>query len=382
MRYDYFTDEHQMFRDQIRKFVTEELAPHADEWEEKGLFDRWVFERMGKLGFFGANFPEEDGGAGGDYWYAVVRGEELVKCNSAGTTLGLLVQSDMATPIISHVGTKEQKEEFLAPALRGEKIAALCVSEPGAGSDVANIQTHAKKDGDDFIINGSKLYITNGTRCDFLTMAVRTNVEVPGYAGISFLTVPMDLPGISIGKNLKKVGNKASDTALLYFEDVRVPRRYLLGEENHGFLHVMTNFQGERLMGAVSAVSGAQHILDETIRYCKERSAFGRPISGFQVTRHKLADLQTNIDVARAFCYKVVESFARGEDVTREVSMAKLFAGEMAVKNVDECMQLHGGAGYIEEYLVARAWRDTRLVTIGGGTSQIMKEIISKMMNL
>ncbi len=383
MRYDYFTEEHEMFRSQLRKFVTDELVPNVDEWEEAGIFPRWVFEKMGELGFLGANFAEDCGGSGGDYWYAVVRGEELVRCNSAGTALSLMVQTDMATPIIAHIGTKEQKDEFLVPAMQGKKIAAICVSEPGAGSDVANIKTTAKRDGDDYVINGSKMWITNGTRADFLTMAVRTNTDVPGYAGISFMTVPTDLPGISIGKKLNKVGNRASDTALLYFEDVRVPKRYLLGEENHGFIHIMQNFQGERLMGSVGAIAGAQHILDETIKYVTEREAFGRPLSKFQVTRHKLAELQTNIDVGRAFVYAVCDKFNKGvEDVTREVSMAKLYAGEMAVRNVDECMQLHGGAGYVDEYMVSRAWRDTRLVTIGGGTSQIMKEIISKLMGL
>ncbi len=378
----YFTEEHEMFRSQIRKFTETELAPNADRWEKDGLFDRWVFEKMGKLGFLGANYPEKHGGSGGDYWYAVVRAEELVRSNSAGVTLSLLVQTDMCTPIISEIGNDIQIEEFLKPALSGEKIGAICVTEPGAGSDVANIQTSARKDGDDYIINGSKMYITNGTRADFLTMAVRTNPDVPGYAGISFFTVPTGLKGYEIGKKMDKLGNRASDTAILSFEDVRVPKRYLLGEENHGFIHIMQNFQGERLIGSVSAIAGAQAILDGTVDYLRDRNAFGRPLSKFQTVRHKLAELQTNIDVARAYVYKVCESFAKGQDVTREVSMAKLFAGEMAVRNVDECLQLHGGAGYIEEYLVARAWRDTRLVTIGGGTSQIMKEIISKMMGL
>lgn len=382
MRYEYFKPEHELFRQQIHKFVVEELAPHAEEWEEKEIFDRWVFEKMGKLGFFGANFPEEDGGSGGDYWYAVVRAEELVNCGAGGVSMGLLVQSDMATPIISKIGTPEQKEVFLKPALRGEKIAAICVTEPGAGSDVANIQTTARRDGDDYIINGSKMYITNGTRADFLTMAVRTNPEISGYAGISFMLVPTNLKGITVGKKLKKLGHRASDTALLYFEDVRVPKRYLLGEENHGFVHIMQNFQGERLIGAVGAIAGAQRILDATIEYCKQRHAFGRPLTGFQVTRHKLVELQTEIEVARAFTYKVCDAFNRGEEVTKEVSMAKLFAGEMAVRNVNECLQLFGGAGFIEEYPIARAYRDTRLITIGGGTSQIMKEIISKLMML
>ena len=382
LKYDHFTSEHEMFRQQLRRFVETELAPNAERWEEEGLVDRWVFEKMGKLGFLGANFPEEDGGSGGDYWYAVARAEELPGCGSGGVVMGLLVQSDMATPIISKIGTKAQKEEFLKPALRGEKIGAICVTEPGAGSDVANIQTWARKDGSDYIINGEKTYITNGTRADFLTMAVRTNREVSGYAGISFIMVPAKTKGVTVSKKLKKLGHKASDTALLSFEDVRVPQKYLLGEENHGFLHIMQNFQGERLIGAVGSVAGAQRVLDGTITWCKERKAFGRPLSGFQVTRHKLVDLQTNIDVARAFVYKVCDAFNKGEDCTREVSEAKLFAGEMAVRNVDDCLQLFGGAGFIEEYPVARAYRDTRLITIGGGTSQIMKEIISKLMGL
>jgi citronellyl-CoA dehydrogenase len=382
LRYNYFTPEHEMFRSQIRKFVESELAPHADEWEKEGIFPRWVFEKMGQLGFFGANYPEEQGGSGGDYWYAVVRAEELVRSRSAGVTLSLLVQTDMSTPIIGHIGNKDQIDEFLAPALRGEKIGAICVTEPHAGSDVANIQTTARKDGDDYVINGQKMYITNGTRADFLTMAVRTNPDVPGYAGISFFTVPTNLKGYTIGKKLDKLGNRASDTAILHFDDVRVPKRYLLGEENHGFLHIMQNFQGERLIGSVGGVAGAQATLDGTIQYLRDRKAFGKPLTKFQTVAHKLAELQTNIDVARAYVYKVCEAFNNKEEVTQAVSQAKLFAGEMAVKNVDECLQLFGGAGYLEEYEIARAWRDTRLITIGGGTSQIMKEIISKMMGL
>lgn len=382
LRYNYFTPEHDMFRQQLRKFVETELAPNVDRWEEQGIFDRWVFEKMGKLGFFGANFPEAQGGSGGDYWYAVVRAEELVGSRSAGLTMGLLVQSDMATPIISHIGTQEQIDEFLRPALHGEKIGAICVTEPHAGSDVANIKTWAKKDGSDYVINGQKMYITNGTRADFLTMAVRTNVDVPGYAGISFVTVPTNLKGFTVGKKLDKLGNRASDTAILHFEDVRVPQRYVLGEENHGFLHIMQNFQGERLIGAVGAVAGAQRTLDGTIGYLRDRTAFGKRLTKHQTVAHKLAELQTQIDVARAFVYKTCDSFNAKEDVTLEVSEAKLFAGEMAVRNVDECLQLFGGAGYLEEYQIARAFRDTRLITIGGGTSQIMKEIISKLMNL
>src|SRR3954467_12693585 len=272
-----FTQEHEMFRRTLRDYVERELAPHALEWDEAGIFPREVFTGMAEIGALGINYPEEVGGSAGDYWYVVVLAEELVHSRNAGVNMALLVQSQMATPIINEIGTDEQKREFLAPALAGEKIAALGISEPGAGSDVANLKTTAKRVGDDYVINGSKMWITNGTRADFITLAVRTGD--PGYGGVSLLTFPTDVKGFSVSKKLQKIGNLSSDTALIFFEDCRVPARYLLGEENHGFYHVMTNFQGERLVAAIGAVAGMQQLVEEALRYGNERSAFGKTLS-------------------------------------------------------------------------------------------------------
>ena len=359
----WFTESHQIFRREFRKFVETELAPHADEWEEAEIFPRELFTRMGELGFFGVRYPESQGGLGGDVWYTVVMCEEFPRSLTAGIPMAMMVQSDMATPIIGHIGSQEQIEEFLMPAIRGEKIAALGVSEPGAGSDVAGIRTVARKDGDDYVISGSKMWITNG--------------------GISLFTFPTNTPGFQVSKKIKKMGNKCSDTAVLYFDECRIPKRYLLGEEGHGFYHIMTNFQGERLVGALMGVAGAQFALDNTIAYCKEREAFGRPLSGFQVTRHKMVDLATEIEAARRLSYHAAELFEeRGSAATREISMAKLYAAEVAKRTADACVQMQGGMGYSDESFISRYFRDVRLLPIGGGASETMKEILSKMMGL
>jgi citronellyl-CoA dehydrogenase len=372
-----FTPEHDLFRKNLRDYVERELAPHALEWDEAGIFPREVFTGMAELGALGINYPEDVGGSAGDYWYVVVLAEELARSRNAGVNMALLVQSQMATPIIGEIGTPEQKREFLAPALAGEKIAALGISEPDAGSDVANLKTTARRVGDDYVINGAKMWITNGTRADFITLAVRTGE--PGYGGISLLTFPTDVKGFSVSKKLQKVGNLASDTALLFFEDCRVPVRYLLGEENHGFYHVMTNFQGERLVAAIGAVAGMDRLVEDAIQYGGERSAFGKPLAKFQVWKHKLVEHLTAIEAARWLTYRAVDLFDRKEAAVKEISMAKLFAGDLMQKVVYDCMQLHGGMGYVVETPVARAFRDARLLTIGGGTSEIMKEIIAKL---
>ncbi|MBI3183519.1 MAG: acyl-CoA dehydrogenase family protein [Myxococcales bacterium] len=374
----FFTEEHEAFRKTVRAFVEKELAPHALEWDRAGIFPREVFNKCGELGFFGINHDPKHGGSGLDYWYVTAFAEELVRSRNAGVNMALLVQSQMATPIINEIGTDEQKREFLAPALSGEKIAALGVSEPGCGSDVAGLRTTARRLGDDYVINGSKMWITNGTRADFLTLAVRTGEA--GYGGISLLTFPTDVKGFSVSKKLDKIGNLSSDTAILYFEDCKVPVRYLLGEENAGFYHVMTNFQGERLVAAIIAVAGMEQMVQEAIRYGKEREAFGRPIIGFQVWRHKFVEHLASIEAARRLTYWAVELFDKKEAAVKEISMAKLFAGDLAQKVAYDCQQFHGGMGYIEETDIARAWRDIRLITIGGGTSEVMKEIISKML--
>jgi citronellyl-CoA dehydrogenase len=372
-----FTPEHEAFRTTVRSFVEKELAPHALEWDRAGLFPRELFKKCGELGFLGINHDVAYGGSGLDYWYVTAFTEELTRSRNAGVNMALLVQSQMATPIINEIGTDEQKREFLAPALAGERIAALGVSEPGAGSDVANIRTTARRVGDEYVINGSKMWITNGTRADFITLAVRTGQE--GYGGISLVTFPTDVRGFSVSKKLDKVGNLSSDTAILYFEDCRIPTRWVLGEENEGFYHIMTNFQGERLVGAISAVSGMDRMLEDAIAYGQERQAFGKPLLKFQVWRHKFVEHMAGVEAARRLTYHAVDLFERKESPVKEISMAKLFAGDLAQRVAYDCQQFFGGMGYIDETHVARAWRDLRLITIGGGTSEVMKEIISKL---
>jgi len=374
----FFREEHEMFRKSVEQWLAKEIAPHVEEWERAELFPREVFKRAGELGFLGAHYPEDVGGAGGDWWYGAAWGEALVKSRCAGLAMALMVQTDMATPIIGELGSREQKEEFLAPALRGEKIAALGVSEPNCGSDVASIRTTARRVDGDYVINGAKCWITNGTRADFITLAVRTGAENSGFGGVSLVTFPTDTKGFSVTRKIKKMGNHSSDTAELSFEDCRIPARYLLGEENHGFYYIMMNFQGERLIAACSAVAGAQQCLDETIQYTTDRTAFGRPILKFQVWRHQFAQLATEIEGARWLTYRACDLFNRKEDAVKEITMAKLLAGELACKVADRCLQAHGGFGYSDEFPISRYYRDVRLVTIGGGTSEIMREIISK----
>lgn len=375
-----FTAEHDLFRKSVRAFVEKELAPHALEWDEAGIFPKEIFKKFGDQNLFGMRHPEDAGGQELDYWYVVVLAEELARSRNAGLNMAMLVQCEMATPIISEIGTDEQKRTFVAPALSGDIIAALGISEPNAGSDVANLQTTARRDGDEYVINGSKMWITNGTRADFITLAARTGG--PGFGGISLLTFPTDVKGYSVSKKLEKVGNLSSDTAVLYFEDCRIPARYLLGEENMGFYHVMTNFQGERLIAAVGAVATGFLMIQDALAYGNEREAFGRPIVKFQVWRHKFVELLTQLEAAKWLTYRAVEEFNDPETrggATRTISMAKLFAGDLLQKVAYECMQFHGGMGYVTETHVARAWRDARLLTIGGGTSEVMKEIIAKL---
>jgi citronellyl-CoA dehydrogenase len=372
-----FTEEHQAFRRSVRAWVEKELAPHALEWDRAGTFPRDVFRRAGELGFLGANHDPEWGGAGGDYWFVVAFTEELSRSRNAGVNMALLVQAQIATPVIGALGTPEQKREFLAPALAGERIGALGVSEPNCGSDVAGLRTTARRVGDEYVINGSKMWITNGTRADFIILAVRTGG--PGHGGISLVTFPTDVKGFGVSQKLDKVGNLSSDTAVLYFEDCRVPARHLLGQENGGFAHIMMNFQGERLVAALIAVAAMERMVEDAIHYARERQAFGRPLIGFQVWRHKLAEHLASIEAAKQLTYHATAIFDAGEDPVREVSMAKLFAGDLAQRVAYDCQQLFGGMGYVDETPVARAWRDVRLITIGGGTSEIMKEIIGKL---
>jgi len=302
--------------------------------------------------------------------------------------MGLLVQSDMATPVIGDLGTKEQIAEFLTPAIHGDKIAALGVSEPNAGSDVAGIQTWAKKDGDDYVINGSKTYITNGTRADFVTLLVKTNPEA-GAHGCSFFLVPTKTKGYNVSKKLKKIGNHSSDTAELHFEDMRVPKRYLLGEENMGFMYLMQNFQSERLIASTSSCSGGALMIEEALAYGRERKAFGKPILKREYWQHKFVDLLTKLEAGKALSYKAVEEYNHERYVKKEaisfdtvklISMAKIYIGDVVSEIADQCLQFHGGAGYIEEYHIARAWRDQRLFRIGGGTTETLRYYVAKLL--
>jgi len=385
-----YTEQHDQFRKTVRDFAEKELAPHMDQWEEEELFPRWVFEKAGALGLFAAHYKEEHGGLGGDYWFSMAKAEELTRCGSAGVPMALLVQSDMATPCISDLGTKEQIEEFLVPALKGEKIAALGVSEPGAGSDVAGLRCTAIKDGGDYVVNGQKTYITNGTRADFVTLMVKTDPEA-GHAGISILLCPTNLKGFVVSKKLKKLGNWSSDTAELFFDNVRVPRRWLLGEEGMGFSYLMQNFQSERLIGCASSCAAARRMIEEGIAYGRERSAFGKPIVKREYWQHKIVDLATKLEAAHSLTYRAAEAYnderyVKGESVsfetTRLISMAKVFVGDVISEVADQMLQFHGGAGYMDEYKISRAWRDQRLFRIGGGTTETMRYYIAKLMGL
>ena len=385
-----FTPDHLEFRKTVRQFCEKELAPHVDEWERDELFPNWVFKRAGELGILGAHYPEEVGGAGGDYWFSVAKAEELPRCLMSGVGMGLLVQSDMATPVIDDLGTREQKAEFLEPAIRGEKIAALGISEPNAGSDVAGIETTARRDGDDYVISGSKTFITNGTRADFVTLLVKTQPEA-GSHGCSFFLVPTKTKGFHVTRKLKKIGNHSSDTAELHFDEMRVPKGYLLGEENMGFMYLMQNFQSERIIACCSATAGCERMLEESIAYGRDRKAFGKPLIKREYWQQKFVDLTAKLEAAKALTYRGAEAYnedkyVRKENVSMEsvrlISLAKIFVGDVATEIADQCLQFHGGWGYIEEFHIARAWRDQRLFRIGGGTTETMRYYVAKLMGL
>jgi alkylation response protein AidB-like acyl-CoA dehydrogenase len=332
---------------------------------------------MGELGFLGLDKPEEYGGQGGDYFSAIVLGEAIANANCGGLAMGIAVQTDMAMPPILALGTEEQKQRWAVPAIKGEKILCLGITEPDAGSDVKGIKTRAVRDGDEYVINGSKTYITNGHRADVIVLVTKTDPDA-GYDGFTLFLVPMDSPGVIREKKLEKMGMHASDTALLAFQDVRVPSSAVLGEVGKGFYHIMWELQGERMIGAAGSVAGAQKCFDLTLTYAKERQAFGKSIGQFQVIRHKFAEMATKIETARQLVYMTAWRFANGEYPVREISMAKLHASRIACEVADECIQIHGGAGYMKEYNVERVWRDMRLNRIGAGTDEIMLEVIGR----
>ena len=381
MKSPWFKEEHEIFRKTVRDFVEKELAPHAEEWEAQKDFPNWVFKRAGEMGFLGITYPEEIGGSGCDFFYKVVYCEELPYSQCGGVNMALMVQGDMASPPINILGTKEQKQEYLVPIIQGEKICALGITEPNAGSDVAAIRTTAKKDGDYYVINGTKTFITNGARAHVIVLAAKTAPDL-GYNGISIFLVDTDLPGFSVSRKIDKMGMHPSDTAELVFEDVRVHKDKLLGEENSGFLEVMINFQGERLVAAISATAAAAMVLEKTIKYIQEREVFGKPLSKFQVTRHKIVDMLCEIETVRQYVYYCSWLFEQDRNPAKEVSIAKVMATETAIKVINQCIQLHGGYGYASEYGIERAFRDARLSNIGGGTTEVMKEVVGRMIGL
>jgi citronellyl-CoA dehydrogenase len=376
MSFPPFTTEHEQFRDAIREFAEKEMAPHREEWERAGHFPREIFHKLADLGALGINYPEEYGGLGLDWWFNCAFIEGLAWCRSAGVIMSILVDTDMATPIINEIGTEEQKEEFLAPMIAGEKVGALGVTEPGAGSNVSALRTTAKKDGSDYVINGAKTFITNGAFADFITLAVRTGDD--SHAGISLVLFPTDTKGFSVGRKLDKLGTRSVDSSELAFDNCRIPQRYLLGQENAGFYYIMTNFQGERLVAALMANNSMEMAIKDAIKYGDERKPFGRPITSYQVWRHKFVEHLTAVEAAKALAWQAVQRIESGEDPTKLVSMAKLYSADLAQKVMYDCLQFHGGYGFMEEYDICRAFRDTRLLPIGGGTSEVMKEIIWK----
>ncbi len=377
-----FAAEHEELRDSVRRFVTREIAPHVERWEAAREFPRELYRRCGELGFLGLKFPERYGGQGGTHVHEAVWIEELSRSGaSGGVAAGLNAHAQIAMPPIFNFGTEEQRQRWLVPGIRGELVGALGITEPGAGSDVASIRTRARKVAGGYVVNGAKTFITNGVRADFLVCACRTSEE-GGHRGISLLVLERRMPGYEVARKLEKLGWHASDTAELSFTDVEVPAENLLGPENEGFKLIMANFAWERLAMSLGAVGAMQRVFERTLAYAKEREAFGRPIGRFQAVRHKLAGLATRIDASRALTYHALRLFASGAPAIREVTMAKLFTQRALVEVCDECLQVHGGYGYMREYGIERALRDARLGPIGGGTDETMKEILGRQLGL
>ena len=377
-----FRAEHDELRTAVRRFVETELAPHVDEWEDAGFFPDAVFRRAGELGFLGLHYPEAWGGSGGDLAAEIVFVEEVARAGCGAIAMALSVQTDMATPALGEFGTDDQKERYLRPAIAGTKIAAIAITEPDAGSDVAGIRTSAIRDGDVWRVDGTKLYITNGARADFLTCVVKTDASA-GHAGISLLLVDTDLPGVTVSRKLRKLGMWASDTAEIALDDVAVPTANLIGlEPGHGFAQLMWQLQYERMSSAAACLGYAEDVLEETIAYAKERSAFGRPIAGHQVVAHALADAATELAAARALVYDTAWRILQGDYPVAEISMAKKYSAQVFNRLVDTCLQVHGGMGYMHESRVSRAFRDARLQRIGAGTDEIMNEVIAKRLGI
>ena len=377
-----FTDEHLDLRESMSAWVRKEMYPHRNEWEDT-YWPTDVMRRAGELGYLGLCFPEEYGGQGGDYFYSLVRAECMSYSGSGGTNMGFAVQTDMVLPPIHLLGTEEQKQRYLVPGIKGEKVGSLGITEPGAGSDVAGIRTTAIRDGDEYVINGAKTFITNGPRADFCVLVTKTDPE-KRHDGITLFVVDLRdedgnlVPGFTVSRELEKMGMHASDTGELAFEDMRVPADAVLGEIGKGFYHISWELQGERLVAAAGCYAAAERMFERTLEYAKEREAFGRSIGKFQVIRHKFADMATKIEAAKQMTHATAWRFANGEYPVREITMAKLYATRVCHEVADECVQIHGGYGYMREYEIERAYRDQRLNRIGAGTDEIMLDVIGR----
>ena len=373
-----FSSEHKIFKKSVSEFVEKEIRPYVEQWEQAGKTPRSVWKRCGELGFLGITYPEEFGGAGADHTYSYIFNLEMGKCGSCGVPLGLSVQSDMATPALSKHGSTYLKETYLKPALAGDMIASIAVSEPDHGSDVAALETKAIKENNHYVVTGRKMFITNGTQSDFLTLLVRTTPGT-GFAGLSLMIVPTKLPGVSVGKILRKTCYPSSDTAEIILDQVRVPVENIIGQEGKGFIYQMEQFQFERLAAVAMALGGMKRCYDLTKKYIFERTAFGKPLYKFQTVAHKMAQMLAEINGIEAYSFKCVQMANAKIDFTKDVSMLKLITAQTQQRVMEECVQIHGGYGLMAEYEVARYFRDAKLTGIGGGTNEIMKEIIVKM---
>ena len=375
-----FTQEHEGIRRGVKKFIDAEINPHVDEWEEAGIFPAHdVFKKMGDQGYLGINKPTKYGGMGLDYSYQLAFIESLGHIRCGGVPMAIGAQTDMATPALARFGSEELCNEFLVPSIKGDYVACLGVSEVGAGSDVASIKTTARKDGGDYVINGGKMWTTNGTQADWMCLLANTG-DGPVHKNKSLICLPMKTRGVQVVKKLDKLGMRSSDTAQIFFDEVKVPLRHTIGQEGMGFVYQMQQFQEERLWGAISAVVGMERLIAETAEYTRERKVFGRPLLDNQVIHFKLAELRTEVELVRSLCYRACEEYLDGTDVTMLASMAKLKAGRMMRQVTDGCLQYWGGAGYLWEAPTARAFRDSRLASIGGGADEVMLQIISKLM--
>jgi citronellyl-CoA dehydrogenase len=377
-----FTLEHDEIRRTVQQVVENEINPYVDEWEKEGIFPAHdLFKKLGSLGLLGICKPHEYGGMGLDYSYNLVATEEFGAAKSGGVPMAIGVQTDMATPALARFGSEELKKEFLAPAISGDMVACIGVTEPGAGSDVANIKTNARKQGDDYVINGSKMFITNATQADYICLLANTS-EAPAHGNKSLIIVPTNTPGVSFSERLNKLGMHSSDTAQIFLEDVRVPQSYRIGEEGDGFRMQMMQFQEERLCGAAITIKGMENCIQETIEYTSRREAFGEALINNQVISFRMAELQTEIESLRSLVYRACEEYIEGKDVTRLASMAKLKAARLAREVADSCLQYWGGMGYMWDTPVSRAFRDNRLLSIGGGADEVMLGIITKLMGI